>query len=107
MTPEEAVKDNQTDSYFYQILDPATGVAIESGYQIATIYQENDYLTVYIPETVTKFHVEEYSALAGDWSTPNWVLVENPNYHLDGYTAYTVPEEYGITSGITVRIVIE
>ena len=107
MTPEEAVKDNQTDSYFYQIIDPATGAALESGYQIATIYQENDYLTVYIPETITKFHVEEYSALAGDWSTPNWALVENPNYQLDGYKAYTVPEEYGITSGITVRIVIE
>lgn len=104
MTTEEAKVDNQEESFFYQIVDEETGL-VESGYQIATVYQENDYLTVYIPESITQFHVEEYSALAGDWSTPTWRLVENTNYTMDGYKAYTVDAE--ILSGISIRIVIE
>lgn len=107
LTPTDAKSDDQTGTYVYQIVDPDTGELTESGYHISTIYQENDYLTVFIPDIVTKFHVEEYSALAGDWSQPNWPLVRNDNYSIDGYIAYTVPEEFGITSGIAVRIVIE
>lgn len=102
---EEAKLDNQVESFFYQIVDD-NGEVVESGYQVSTIYQENDYLTVLIPNTITNFHVEEYSALAGDWSQPTWELVENPNYAVDGFTAYTVPEQYGVLSGIAIRIVI-
>ena len=107
LTPQEATVDNQEDSFFYQIVDDTTGQVVESGYQIVTIEHEIDYLTVLIPNSITKFHVEEYSALAGDWSEPTWKLVENPNYSVEGHTAYTVPEEYEVLSGIAVRIVIE
>ena len=102
---EEAKLDNQEESFFYQIVDD-NGEVVESGYQVSTIYQENDYLTILISNSITNFHVEEYSALAGDWSQPTWKLVENPTYVVDGFTAYTVPEEYGILSGIAIRIVI-
>lgn len=107
MTLSEAKSDNQTDSFFYQIIDESTNEAIETGYQIATMPQENNWMTVYIPNIVKQFHVEVFDAAAGDWAVPNWKFVENKEYTLEGYTPYTVDENSEIESGIAVRIVIE
>lgn len=104
MTPEEAKEDNQEESFLYQVIKD--GVVIESGYQIATVYQENDYLTVLIPSTITDFAAVDYSTLDGNWTASSWTLAENSNYHVAGYKAYTVPEEFGILSGIAIRIII-
>lgn len=105
MTPEEAKEDNQTESYLYQIIDPDTGEAIETGYQIATQYQEYNYLTILLPDNITNFHVEDYDALAGDWTQSSWSLVENSDYSITGYKSYTVDAE--ILSGIAIRVIIK
>ena len=104
MTPDEAKEDNQEESFLYQVIED--GVVKESGYQIATVYQENDYLTVLIPNTITDFTVVDYSAIDGNWTASSWTLEENSNYHIDGYKAYTVPEEFCVLSGIAIRIII-
>lgn len=106
LTESDAKADNQEESFFYQILNDS-GEVIESGYHVSTVYQENDYLTILIPNSITNFHPEVYDAGAGDWATPTWNLVTTESYAVDGYTAYTVPAEFEILSGIAVRIVID
>lgn len=104
MSVEEAKADTAGESFFYQIIDGDN--VVESGYQIATTYQENDWLTVSIPEIVTDFHVEIYDSSAGDWATANYKLEKAATQAISGYTTYTVPEMYEIASGITIRVVI-
>lgn len=106
LTESDAKKDNQEESFFYQILNDS-GEVVESGYHVSTVYQENDFLTILIPNSITNFHPEVYDAGAGDWATPTWNLVPTESYAVDGYTAYTVPAEFEILSGIAVRIVID
>lgn len=103
---KETAKANSSNTYFYQIVDE-NGEVIESGYQIATIEQENDWLTISIPSVITNYHVEVYDATAGDWTTPTWKFIESGSQTIDGYTTYVVAEQYEITSGITVRVVID
>ena len=107
MTPEKS-KENDTESksFMYQVVDPSTGAAVETGYQIATEYHLNDYLTVAVPDGVEDISVKIYDPTASNWVVPNWTLVENNNYSVPGYTVYTVPAEYEILSGITVRVLI-
>ena len=104
MTVEEAKADTAGESFFYQIIDGDN--VVESGYQIATTYQENDWLTISVPENVTDFHVEIYDSTAGDWTTANWKLEKTTTQTIAGYTTYSVPEMYEIASGITIRVVI-
>ena len=107
MTPEESY-EKSTENFFYQILDPDTNTLLESGYQIKTVEDEEAWLTVAIPSTVTNFHVEQFNQLAsGDdkWvRVTGFTLVPNDDQPLDGYTVYSADNFDG---GITIRIVID
>ncbi len=107
MTPEESY-EKSTENFFYQIIDPDTNELLESGYQIKTIEDEEAWLTVAIPSTVTNFHVEQFNQLAtGDdkWvRVTGFTLVPNDDQPLDGYTVYSADNFDG---GITIRIVID
>lgn len=107
MNAEEAALESE-ESYFYQITDE-NGAVIESGFQQNTPYQEEDFLTVAIPDYVTAFHVEQYNDDISDWQEVNWKLVakDASEQTIEGYTIYRVPEEYEVMSGITIRLVIE
>lgn len=107
MNAEEAALESE-ESYFYQITDE-NGTVIESGFQQNTPYQEEDFLTVAIPDYVTAFHVEQYNDDISDWQEVNWKLVakDTSEQTIEGYTIYRVPEEYEVLSGITIRLVIE
>ena len=103
---EEQAKQESNETCFYHIQDGSKKV-IESGYQVAVAPQSTDWLTVAIPDIVTDFHVEQYDVMLGDWSVPNWNLEKTEKYSVPGCNVYTVPERYGVTSGITIRIVVK
>lgn len=103
LTPS-AAKEESDDAYFYQIVDPETNELIESGYQIPTVEDSEDYMTVAIPETVTAFHVEQFNPLSGDWERVSYELVPTDAYTADGYIVYTAD---GTDGGPTIRIVID
>ena len=107
MTPEESYGAS-TENFFYQIIDPTTNELLESGYQVKTVEDTMDWLTVAIPSTITNFHVEQFNQLAtGD---DKWVrltgfkLVPNDDQPLDRYTVYSAED---LDGGITIRIVID
>ena len=107
MTPEESY-EKSTENFFYQIVDPDTNELLESGYQIKTVEDEEEWLTIAIPSTVTNFHVEQFNQLAsGDdkWvRVTGFTLVPNDDQPIDGYTVYSADNFDG---GITIRIVID
>lgn len=98
-------KPDSTETCFYHIKN-SSGDVIESGYQVNVALQQLDWLTVAIPDIITDFHVEQYDVMLGDWSIPNWTLVKTDKYEVPGNNVYTVPEQYQVASGITIRIVI-
>lgn len=106
MTVTEGAQDNQNAAFMYQIVDEK-GAAIESGYQIVTEELDEGYLTVYVPETVTNFSIRIFDGIGGSWVTPEWGMIENSNYHLDGYKVYTADPSYDIYERMTIRVVIE
>ena len=108
LTTDQADAESE-ENYFYQIVDDTEKV-IQSGYQILTINQEIDWLTIALHKEVTQFHVEVYDAVASKWATPQWEFTPNSNYTCpEGYNCYSVPELYEIPSGdgLVIRIVIE
>lgn len=105
-TEEEAAVQMNGVSTFYQIVDD-TGSVIESGYQEATTYNETDWLTVALPNTVTSFSIKKYDGLSNGWFPVNFEMEKAVNQTIEGYTIWTVPEEYEIMAGSTLRFVIE
>lgn len=108
LTTDQADAESE-ENYFYQIINDTEKV-IQSGYQILTINQEIDWLTIALPKEVTQFHVEVYDTAASKWATPQWEFTPNSNYTCpEGYNCYSVPELYEIPSGngLVIRIVIE
>ena len=103
LTPA-AAKEESDDACFYQIVDPETNELIESGYQIPTVEDSEDWMTVAIPETVTAFHVEQFNPLSGTWERVSYELVPTDAYTADGYIVYTAD---GTDGGPTIRIVID
>lgn len=101
----EQAKQNSTETCLYHIQDDNNKI-LESGYQINVTLQSRDWLTIAIPDIVTNFHVEQHDSMAGDWSKTNWPLEKTDKYSVPEYDVYTVPENYEIMSGITIRIVI-
>ena len=104
-TEEEASVRMDGISTFYQIVDDADEV-IESGYQEATDYQEEAWLTIALPSSVTNFKVEQFDGLRNDWFEVGFEMVQADDQHIDGYTIWTVPEEYEEISGSTYRFII-
>ena len=103
LTPSAAEEESDT-ACFYQIVDPETNELIESGYQLPTVEDSEDWMTVAIPETVTAFHVEQFNPLSGTWERVSYELVPTDAYTVDGYIVYTAD---GIDGGPTIRIVID
>lgn len=106
MTTAESYMDS-TGNHFYQVVNAETGELEESGYQIDTVEDEELWMTVAIPNTVKKFHVEQYNAKAtGDdkWQKVTYTLVAEADQPIDGYTVYSAD---GMDGGVTIRIVID
>lgn len=106
MTTEESYVDS-TGNHFYQVVNAETGELEESGYQIDTVEDEELWMTVAIPNTVKKFHVEQYNSKAtGDdkWQKVTYTLVAEADQPIEGYTVYSVD---GMDGGVTIRIVID
>ena len=106
MTTSESYADS-TGNHFYQVVNAETGELEESGYQVDTIEDEELWMTVAIPNTVTKFHVEQYNSKAtGDdkWQKVTYTLVAESDQPIEGYTVYSVD---GMDGGVTIRIVID
>lgn len=106
LTIEEGAQDNQSESFLYQIVDESN-IAVETGYQIVTQELSEGWVTICVPETVTKFSVKIYDGMAGAWVTPEWKLLPNAELSLDGYVVYTVDPDYDIYESTSLRIVIE
>jgi hypothetical protein len=92
-------------STIYHIED-AAGNVIESGYQEATDYNEEAWLTVALPSEIKKVKVKMYDPDVTDWVDVNFEVVKADEQTIEGYTIWTVPEEYEIQSGDTYRFVI-
>lgn len=107
MTPEESYADS-TETCFYQIIDEDTGELLESGYQIATVEDEVEYMTVALPSSITKFHVEQYNPFSSKedkWEKVSYQLIPSASYSIEGYTVYTATND--TDGGPVIRIVIE
>lgn len=96
---------NTAETFFYTVLDENDSV-IEAGYQIYTVYQEEEYLTVAIPDYISNFHVERYDPDNSIWTAPTWTLKRTDAHPIDGYTTYTAADSETM-SGISIRIVID
>lgn len=113
MTEEEAAQET-TGNCFYQIVDSETGDLVESGYQVSTVYDEEKYMTVAIPDTVTRFHVEKWNPLAsnaitgkqGAWERVTFTLTVDNTLSADGYVVWSA-ENAEVDGGDTIRIVID
>lgn len=103
MTIEEAEAESDL-ACFYQVVDSDTGELVESGYQIPTVEDSEDWMTVAIPETITKFHIEQFNPLTQTWERVSYTLEPTTNYSIDGYIVYTAD---GTDGGPTIRIIIE
>ena len=104
-TEDDAKQSHLGENDFYQIVD-AEGNVLESGYHEATMYNEEAWLTVALPDTVTDITVKRFDGLANDWAVMNWQLVKADEQTIDGYTIWTAPEQYEVMSGDTFRFVI-
>jgi hypothetical protein len=103
-TTEASVKMDGV-STVYTITD-GTGMVVEAGYQEATDYTEEDWLTVALPSKINSVKVKMYDPDVEDWVEMNWKVVKAAEQTMPGYTIWTVPEEYEILSGDTYRFVI-
>ena len=93
-------------STFYQIVNDE-GPVIESGYQEATTYNEEAWLTIALPDFIESFTVKQYDGLRNGWYEVNFVFEKAAEQTMDGYIIWTVPEKYEVMSGSTYRFVIE
>lgn len=105
-TSDEAAVKMDGISTIYHIKD-ASGNIIESGYQEATDYNEEAWLTIALPNIVTSFKVKQYDGLRNGWYDVQFEMVKAEEQTIEGYTIWTVPEKYGVMSGSTYRFVIE
>lgn len=105
-TEAEAAPQMNGVSTFYQIVD-AEGTVIESGYQEATTYNEEAWLTIALPDYIESFTVKQYDGLRNGWYEVNFVFEKAAEQTIDGYIIWTVPEKYEVMSGSTYRFVIE
>lgn len=92
-------------STVYRIVDEA-GNIIESGYQEATDYNEEAWLTIALPDIITNVKVKMYNPGTSNWEDVNWKVVPADEQTIEGYTIWTVPETYEVMSGDTYRFVI-
>ena len=104
-TEEEAAVKMDGVSTLYHIEDK-NGNIIESGYQEATDYNEEAWLTVALPSQIKGVKVKMYDPDVNDWVEMNWKVVPADNQTMEGYTIWTVPEDYEVMSGDTYRFVI-
>lgn len=104
--PSRNYLGSSDDNCFYQI-QAATGEILQSGYQIYTTYQENDWLTIALPDCITNFHVEVFDSSALTWVQPTWQLTQKDSQTIKNYVIYRVADQYEIKSGLTIRIVID
>ena len=104
-TKQEAAVNMDGISTVYSIKDDS-GTIIESGYQEATDYNEEAWLTVALPEQIKNVKVKMYVSEVNDWVELNWNVVPAEEQTIEGYTIWTVPEDYEVASGDTYRFVI-
>ena len=104
-TEQEAAVNMDGISTVYNIKDDS-GTIIEAGYQEATDYNEEAWLTVALPAQIKNVKVKMYDSDVNDWVEMNWNVVPAEEQTIVGYTIWTVPEDYEVTSGDTYRFVI-
>jgi len=104
-TEAEAAAQMNGISTIYTITDES-GDIVESGYQEATDYNEEAWLTVALPSEIKNVKVKMYDPDVNDWVDMLWKVVPAEEQTMDGYTIWTVPEQYEVTSGDTYRFVI-
>ena len=104
-TQSEAAVQMNGISTIYHIKDE-TGNIIESGYQEATDYNEEAWLTIALPSEIDNIKVKKYDPDVSNWVEVNWAIIKTEEQFTDGYTVWTVPEEYEVMSGSTYRFVI-
>lgn len=104
-TPKEAADQNEGLNTFYQIINEDGSVA-ESGYQEVTEYNEEAWLTVALPDTITAVKVKMYDPDVQDWVETNFPLELTGEHTTEGYNVWAVPELYQVMSGDTFRFVI-
>jgi hypothetical protein len=105
-TQEEAAVQMNGVSSIYSIVDESD-VVVEYGYQEATTYNEEDWLTVALPKEIATFKVKQYDGLRNAWYEVSFEFVLAEYQTIEGYNIWTVPEKYEIMSGSTYRFVIE
>lgn len=79
---------------------------VEAGYQQATTYSDTYWLTVALPSEINNIKVKLYDPDVPGWIEQNWHMVPAAEQTIDGYTIWTVPEEFEIDAGATYRFVI-
>jgi hypothetical protein len=104
-TREQAAVQMDGISTVYSIIDE-TGTVVESGYQEATEYNEEAYLTIALPSFINSFTVKQFDALRNDWFEVSFEMKPAEEQTMDGYTIWVVPDEYEEMSGSTYRFVI-
>ena len=92
-------------STFYTITDD-TGAITEAGYQTATTYNEEAWLTIALPDKIESFKVMMYDSMRTGWYEVKFEFEKATEQTIDGYIIWTVPEKYEIMSGSTYRFVI-
>ena len=103
-TPSEASVRMDGVSTKYLIKDGDT--VVEAGYQQATTYSDTYWLTVALPSEINNIKVKLYDPDVPGWIEQNWHMVPANEQTIDGYTIWTVPEEFEIDAGATYRFVI-
>ena len=104
-TQKEAAAQMDGVSTIYQIKDDS-GDIIEAGYQESTDYNEEAWLTIALPNVIKNVEVKMFNPGVSDWEKMNWNVVKAAEQNIEGYTIWTVPEEYEVQSGDTYRFVI-
>ena len=89
----------------YTIKD-ADGKVIEAGYQQATTYNDTYWLTVALPSEINNIKVKLFDPDVPGWIEQNWHMEPATEQTIEGYTIWTVPEEFEIDAGATYRFVI-
>ncbi len=105
-TESDANKQMNGITTVYEIVD-SNDNTIEAGYQEATVYNEEAWLTVALPDIVTDFKIEQYDGLRNGWYEVGFTMVRADDQYIPGYVIWTVPEEFEEMSGSTYRFVIE
>ena len=59
-----------------------------------------------MPSEINNIKVKLYDPDESDWVELNWYMVPAEEQPIDGYTVWTVPEEFEVDAGATYRFVI-